>query len=482
MVLTAIPFGAFAPDTVPLDSNALRQADGVVPVDNGYAPIRQFQAETGLTLPATCRGAASYVSPTGGVDTFAATATTIYRRMPSTFQSVGSGYLASEYGWRFEQFGAQVIATNGVDPVQKYDQTVPGSFVALGGSPPRARYVCVVRDFVLLAHLNGNGLLLQWSGINDAESWSPTVNLSDYQALPVGGAITGVVGGEYAVIFQEDRISRMTFTGGPEVFRFDEISTGLGCRIPNSVVQEGRRTYFYSPRGFMVCDGANVSPIGNEMVDRYFDGLQQKKYHYGMTAALDPVRKLVVWTIPDKAVPDKWLIYNYSIGRWSTHTQSAEMLLTGRTRDIMVDEDSGETGDADLDTAGLPSLDSDVYRGGDPTFYVFDGSHAFGAMTGSNAAATISTGDFEPFAGKRARLWRVMPQVDAQAGMTVTIEGRARHGDTLTAESFTTLQASGWMPVRCNWRTIRPRLAIAAGTAWSYARGIALEYEEGGTR
>ena len=476
-------FGELAPDNAPLNATTLQIADGCIPIANGYIPISQFVADSGMTLPAACVGAASFRSPDGLTTTFAGTDTGLYIRSPGAWTSVGSGYLASGNGWKFDQFGSLVIATNGVNVMQKFNLLGGTTFEALGGSPPKARYLAVVRDFLLAAYLNDNGLLLQWSGINNAESWTVTVNLSDYQAFPVGGDITGVAGGEYGIILQEDRITRMTFTQGPEVFRFDEISTNLGCRIPNSIVKEGQNIYFYSPRGFMVCDGATVTPIGNERVDRYFDDLQDKTYHANMSAAVDPVRKLVVWTIPDKAVPDKWLIYNYSIGRWSTHTQAAEQLFTGRTRDISIDEDvPGLTGDDIIDTSGLPSLDSAAYMGGDPTFYLFNGSHAFGGLTGTNAAATWGMGDLELAAGQRARVRAVMPYIDATSGLTLTLQGKARFGDALTTETYTSLRASGWMPVRSNWRTHRPKLAVAAGTSWSYAQGLAFEVEAGGVR
>lgn len=478
-----LPFGELAPDNAPLNATTLQIADGCVPIANGYAPIKQFAAESGLTLPAACMGAASFKSPDGSTWTFAGTSTNLYIRSPSAWTSVGSGYTTPETGWRFEQFGGLVVASNGVNAPQKFNTLGGSAFAALSGSPPRMRYLAVVRDFLVAGHLNDNGLLLQWSAINNAEGWTVTTDLSDYQAMPVGGNITGLAGGEYGIVFQEDRIVRMTFEQGPTVFRFDEISTNLGCRIPNSIVQEGRNIYFYSPRGFMVTDGSSVTPIGNERVDSYFNGLQNKLYHVNMSAAVDPVRKLIVWTVPDKAVPDKWLIYNYALNRWTTHTQAAEFILTGRTRDITIDEDvSGVTGDDVLDTADLPSLDSAAYMGGDPTFYMFNSSHAFGGLTGANAAATWGMGDLELVEGLRARLRRTMPYIDAASGLTLTMQGKARFGDALTTETYTSLRASGWMPSRSSWRTLRPKLAVAAGTTWTYAQGLAFEYEAGGER
>lgn len=75
-----------------------------------------------------------------------------------------------------------------------------------------------------------------------------------------------------------------------------------------------------------------------------------------------------------------------------------------------------------------------------------------------------------------------MPYIDAASGLTLTLQGKTRFGDALTTETYTSLRASGWMPSRSNWRTLRPKLTVAAGTTWTYAQGLAFEYEAGGAR
>ena len=55
---------------------------------------------------------------------------------------------------------------------------------------------------------------------------------ADFQDLPDGGNVTGLVGGEYALIFQETSVRRMTYEGPPIIFRIDKIANDIGAACP----------------------------------------------------------------------------------------------------------------------------------------------------------------------------------------------------------------------------------------------------------
>ena len=101
--------------------------------------------------------------------------------------------------------GDDVIAAGGVgETPQKFGLGTSSAFADLGGTPPKADFIAVVRDFVWLANVDtGSGRVpyqCYWSGFNDPTSWTAGVNQSDFQNLPDSVAITGLVGGEYATI------------------------------------------------------------------------------------------------------------------------------------------------------------------------------------------------------------------------------------------------------------------------------------------
>jgi hypothetical protein len=74
------------------------------------------------------------------------------------------------------------------------------------------------------------------------------------------------------------------------------------------------------------------------------------------------------------------------------------------------------------------------------------------------------------------------PITDAVDGMTLTINARARLGDSEGKVSRGELRPSGHMPIRCNGRFLTPEIAIAAGTQWSYFQALDLDYGMGGGR
>ena len=92
-------------------------------------------------------------------------------------------------------------------------------FGDLGGSPPKADFIAVVRDQLWTANIDeGSGRVpfrVRWSGINDATSFTTGTDQSDFQDIVDVGDITGLVGGEYAVILTEKAILRASYVGTP---------------------------------------------------------------------------------------------------------------------------------------------------------------------------------------------------------------------------------------------------------------------------
>jgi len=461
-----ILFGEWTPDQPPSLSKAgLQVATGVYPLESGYRPAKQFVL-THTALPATCRGASAFVSPQGTAAIIAGTSTNLYRAFAGGWQSIGSGYsLRSGGRWRFAQFGGLAIATNEADPLQKVNIST-GATAALGGSPPKVKLLGVVRDFLVGGVIDGDVSQLRWSGINNAEWWTIGQRQSDYQVMPSGGEVNGIIGGEFGLILQRNRISRMDYVGGNVIFTFNEISTNMGCVSVHSVVQSGQLAFWRSDHGFIMWDGAELKQIGNEKVDRYFDSLYTTKSWQNASTAVDAQNTLVVWSMGDNM-----FIYNWSLDRWSMLSQASEIVFGGVNPTISIDELDALYGN--IDSVPIP-LDDPSLIGGDPRFYMFSTSHTMGTLTGANMAATLSFGDIEFVGGREARLFRVRPITDATASLTLTVGARARLGDSASSTAYTGLTTSGDMPVRERGRYLRPSLGHAAGSTWTYSQGLEL--------
>ena len=106
------------------------------------------------------------------------------------------------------QFGEYVIAAGGTgEELQKWQLGTDTAFANLAGSPPKADFIAVVRDFVWVGNIDeGSGRVpfrVRWSGFNDIDGWTTGTDQSDFQDLPDSGAVTGLVGGEYCTILCE---------------------------------------------------------------------------------------------------------------------------------------------------------------------------------------------------------------------------------------------------------------------------------------
>lgn len=435
-----ITLGEWTPD-VPADGAGLLVADNCYPGQQGYRPVKAFVGEASAGV-SPFLGAANFVASTGGVTIVGGTSSALYKLVSAAWTQIGTGYSNPVTGrWRFAQFGDLGIATNGTNPLQKID-LVAGTASNLGGSPPKFNVLTVVKDFLVGGVMNGATNTMAWSGINNAESWVFGQNQCDYNIMPFGGDINGLFGGEFGIILQRERITRLDYVGGNSIFQISEVSTNFGCATPNSVVQYGQLGFFLSDSGFIMWDGSALHPIGVEKVDRYFLAAYNRASWANMSASVDAANKVVMWSMGDRI-----FCYHWVLGNWSTISLAAQILFTGYT----------------ADGTGISS---------DGALYVINTSNVLGRLTGANVAPTWTTPDLELTKGRDAQINMVRPVMDAASGLTLTISSRAKLGDPLSPNAYTDLRANGDMPVRERGRYTRFTLSIGAGTAWTYAQAI----------
>jgi len=270
MATTKIAFGEWLPDQ-PGVIGAVTDAKNCYPVANGYAP---FPSEADYSDDAAQALLITFAGKIGSSSTlFAAGATQIYKFDSSDASldaATTTGYSAVE-SWDVTQYGSKVILANGQNKLQSFDLGSSTYFADLAAAAPTAKFVTVVKDFVVAANVGGEENKVYWSDINDETDWTPgAASQSDTQIIPDGGDITGLAGGEYGLVFLDRAIYRMTYSGSPFFFQFDAISRSLGCISNGSIAQYGGLTYFLADDGFYVCDGQSTKQIGAEKVNRWF--------------------------------------------------------------------------------------------------------------------------------------------------------------------------------------------------------------------
>ena len=439
--MTVYPFAPWRPDQPALSQYAT-EAKNVIP-KYPYAPLGSLSVVVDDALDGACRGAASVKSETGDVYTYAGTDSSLFNISGAAADvSDSSGYTGSEYSaWKFAQFGNYIIATNGVEAMQR--ATIGGLFSAMPNAPI-AKYTAIVRDFVFAGYVNSNGHLIKWSGNNNTEQWTAAENSSGEQVLHESGVVTGLVGGEFALVFMEKGIIRGLFIGGDLVFQFDQIENQHGCDIPGSLVTYGKNSYYHSSAGFYVTDGNAVLPIGEGKIDQYFESDFDHSYPHRVSGSIDPVNNLVVWTYPgsghSSGTPNKAIIYNYQTGEWARAVFDCQIVFPAYTLDTSLEAVSALFADLEAVT---PSLDSPAWRGGVLFLGAFNTSNKLCDFSGANLEAIVSTGETQLLPGRTTFVGSVIPLVDTSSA-TVRAGRRDRLADSVSYTSASSMQTTVW--------------------------------------
>lgn len=468
-------FQEWLPDQPAYQNAGMTTADGVFAIANGYVPALQFQTAPNADLPDRALGGAAYRRG-DNVYIFAADATDIYRYQGG-FTSLVTGLSSNAtIGVSFAPYNALMLASNGVDPIQKFDPTLPTTMADLSAEAPTARYLAVVGGFVIAAYANDDELTIAWSGNGDPTEWTPGTLDAGSVILDSGGPITGAVGGDYAIIFQENRVLRMTPTYDETVWQFDDITRDLGCTIPKSIAPWDKNVFFYSDRGFMMTDGNSVTPIGLEKVDRSFASVISPTYQEYCTAVVDPRNTRYIVLVPSAAPANSAFVYNYSLQKWNTLPLSAELIFPALAESVSLEELDAIYGNLDE----IPiSLDNAAFKGGTSVFMVFDGDHNMGTLSGATMRATLIDGQKDLVQDRNTRMRWVRPITDASAA-TVSVRG-SNSLDMAPVETVYALRGpQGTYRVRENWNLAQIGVIVPAGSLYTYVQGYDIDAVAGG--
>lgn len=483
-----IPFGPWHPDRAAINTNVCREAVNVLPAVSGFRPFGAL-VPTSPALEGPCRGASVAIAGNGVTHSFAGTETKLYKLgVTQTWDDVsriaGGPYaVGTGERWSFSMFGDLVLAGSVGSAVQKYNVTSSTDFSDLGGSPPQCRYLEVVRDFVFVGGIPGNERRVQWSGVGNAEFWTPGSQSSDFQDAKAGGPVRGIIGGETGYVFQAASVTRFTYApGSPTIFQVDEVEGGRGLRAPHSLVRLGRLAWYLSNDGFYRFDatsGASV-PIGVNKWARFFADDVKPGTESLVIGGIDPSQKLLMFsyiprTSSSSSLPSRLIVYDWTLEEATIADVSiyamAQWLTQGVTLDTM-----NQFGTVDA----LPfSLDSPVWRGGAGLMGAFGPDNRLAFFSGQPMAARIVTADGAT-AGRQI-ITGVRPAIDS-ATTTAAIAMRERDGDPVTLGAFEAMEDTGVCPQHASGNLVRCELRVAENATWTLAKGLETIHSTLGSR
>ena len=480
MATTKLTFGEWMPDQ-PSVSGALTDAKNVVSQAIGYGPFPTPVTFSSSNAAENLTSLYAAKQPDGNTALFAAGLSKIY-----TVSGVGSitevktgMTTAASDRVRFTQFGKVVISANNADRLQAWTLGTSTSFADLSATAPIAKFITVVRDFVVCANTFESSAQQQyrvrWSAINDETDWTENVNTqSDYQDIPDGGQIVGIRGGEFGLVLLERAIHRMTYVGTPFIFQFDNISRGKGCMVSGSIAQYQGVTFFLSDDGFYMCDGQNVTAIGAEKVDRFFLQDASESDYKTMSAAVDPIRKLVIWNYKTVNGNRSVIIYNFKTQKWTYGDAGTDFLAEASTSSVTLEQLDSINNSIDALTT---SLDSQLYVGGK---YFLGGTLATRVMTYTGASQTgvIATGDLDIGANSVVTLAR--PIVD-NGSATVAIASRTLLNQGVSFNTAVAASSENRVSLRSAGRYHRLKVT-PTGDNWDNAISVDVDVTPQGVR
>lgn len=481
----------------------------------------------------------------------------------SVYQEEAGPYHASEeYRWSFTVFGTLVIATNGIDEPQVFDfgpTSISDKFRDLGrgmvnpdfnpdnpigpgnlpfivgpwneeawgpkpdpwsdeGSeginlPPRGRTIKNWGNFVAIMDVDGTTAegtgpnTVFWSGLNNADWWTPGYQSCDYQTFYDGGRVVGSSEATNPIVFLQRAIYSATFVPGSDIiFSFQKIHERRGLKSSLSLASRGSLSFFADEGGFFQINGeGGITPIGLEKVDRtYFEAIRSQNLSQIM-AAIDPFYSRIYWAIDKKGqgIFDTLLVYDWDLLKWTTINVKVAALVpiysfgvTLEGLDWFCREDESlppcnNEGGCEIPSGGttpynpahienLPySLDSKVWQAGAPILLGLgideDTKEAYvGAFNGDNMEATVVSQEIGPTNRQMMRIDGVMPVVDNQ-NVAISV-GRRNIANLATSINWTAERYmstnTGYVHVRSRARYHRFKIRIDAGQEWSNMTGI----------
>lgn len=530
--MTILEFPEYLPDLPALGNPGSLEARNLLPSGNSYRPAKKI-APRHNSIP----GGRSYSY--SATTSIAATVTSSFKiqgafstKLPSNQNSVmfcgdskglyllnqnedvwtdvrkaSSNYTTADTArWEFTQFDNKVIATNFTDPIQVFtlDSATVFSDLSTKTDVPKAKYIDTVREFLMAGNIDDGSTkspsLVQWSALGDPTVWQADISVqSGSQKLPTQfGPVTGVVGGEYAVIFQERAISRFDYVGAPIIWQVQTVDPNRGTRYPGSIVQVGHTIYFMGDDGFYVFDGYSSTPIGVNKVDRTFFSLINQGFPNRIYSGVDYKNHLICWAVPSnespEGIPDTLLYYNFSPNatrRWSYAKNKTDVIFDGLTGGYNMDtipEYQSRAGQTNGLDGLLPrDLDSDFWissqLGLNGIAIDSTNNRYFGMFDGDPLTAILETKEVQLNKGQRTEIDLVRPLIDGfdsqisssstiKAGTTLFLSVGQR--DDLTKPiDFTQTgipNAIGQVCLRSNARFQRFRLKIMNG--FNEAMGI----------
>lgn len=165
--------------------------------------------------------------------------------------------------------------TNYIDNIRKW--TASGNTAALGGSPPKCKYMTQYKDYMVLAYINDGNVRtsrVQWCDTAAPETWSGG-NSGSKDLNDDDEDITAIcLYGEYVAVHKKNSIYLGYLVSTNSIFKFDKKSTSAGAISHTSIqnLPTGEQI-FLSSDGIRLFNGTSTRLIESAVTEELRNGI-----------------------------------------------------------------------------------------------------------------------------------------------------------------------------------------------------------------
>lgn len=212
-----------------------------------------------------------------------------------------------------------LISTNYKDAMYKWNGS--GNQALLGGSPPKAKYLSYLSPYVLAAYTD-DGVTVEpwrvaWSGTGAPEVWSGG-NTGEAILGDEPSVIQNIAKlNEFAAVYKKNSLWLGRKVDPPDVFRFENIKTGIGLASPRAFAEANGQHYFMGLDDFYFWNGFRVESIGLPVREHVFPQLDRSKISRCFAVHVQELGEIWFFTVPSGGTwpTDVWK-FSYKFGFW----------------------------------------------------------------------------------------------------------------------------------------------------------------------
>jgi len=301
-------------------------------------------------------------------------------------------------------------------------------------------------------------LFVRWSDQESPFDWTPTsTNTSGGVTLTAGSYIIAAIKTRQEIlIFTNNSIHSMRFSGAPFTYEFDVVNEGLSMVSPNAATNAGDMVFFMDRGGFYFYNGS-VQRLKCTVLDYVFSNINTaQEYKIFATASVDFSE--IYWFYPigsGNTECTNYVSYNYLEDSWAIGTLDRAAWISANTRTYPI-----------AATNIVSANENYLYN--HESGYDDDGS----AMNAYIESGGIEMGDGEQFMFVN----RMIPDFEfrgatGSASMTITFKGKdfpLDSSSTLATSTVTSTSTQSFIRARTRESIIR---VASTGTGYGWTLG-----------